>query len=208
VWLTGRSGAEGHGGLYNLADALAVATYLHTFVRYAAVVKMANLAMLVNVIAPIVTNKDGLFLQTIYHPLRLFAEHLGTSSIDVHVSSDRHEYADPETGRPERDRVADLGPFPVLDAVATLSTSRQKLMLSVVNRSPDADVTAELQFQGSFDPVGACVEEVNGPDWTTRNSFRHPDAVSVEQRELGPVTSGMKYRFPSHSHTMITVDLR
>jgi alpha-L-arabinofuranosidase len=81
-------------------------------------------------------------------------------------------------------------------------------MLSVVNRSPDADVTAELQFQGSFDPVGACVEEVNGPDWTTRNSFQHPDAVSVEQRQLSPVTSGMKYRFPAHSHTVITVDLR
>jgi alpha-L-arabinofuranosidase len=208
VWLTGRSGAEGHGGVYNLADALAVATYLHAFVRHAAVVKMANLAMLVNVIAPIVTNEDGLFLQTIYHPLRLFADHLGTSSIDVHVSSDRHEYADPETGRSERDRVADLGPFPVLDAVATLSTSRQKLMLSVVNRSPDTDVTAELHFRGPFDPVGARVEEVNGPDWTTRNSFQHPDAVSVEQRQLGPVTSGMNYRFPSHSHTMITVDLR
>ena len=38
---------------------LAVATYLHAFVRHANIVKMANLAQLVNVIAPIVTKKTA-----------------------------------------------------------------------------------------------------------------------------------------------------
>src|SRR5918994_7537842 len=32
---------------------------------------IANLAQMVNVIAPIFTNGDGLFLQSIYHPLKL-----------------------------------------------------------------------------------------------------------------------------------------
>jgi alpha-L-arabinofuranosidase len=56
---------------YNLADALAVATFLNVFVRQCAVVRMANLAQLVNVIAPIVTSPQGLFRQTIFHPFRL-----------------------------------------------------------------------------------------------------------------------------------------
>ena len=48
---------------------------------------MANLAQLVNVIAPIVANKDGLFLQTIYHPLRLFGDYLGGLAPSQCVSS-------------------------------------------------------------------------------------------------------------------------
>ena len=58
---------------YTLADALAVATYLNVFVRQCRIVRMANLAQLVNVIAPIVTSPGGLFLQSIYHPFRLMA---------------------------------------------------------------------------------------------------------------------------------------
>ena len=38
-------------------------------------VKIANFAQLVNAIAPIFTSPQGFFLQTIYHPLRLYAEH-------------------------------------------------------------------------------------------------------------------------------------
>ena len=58
---------------YNLEDALVVAGMLNSLVNHADVVKIANLAQLVNVIAPIFTNDQGLFLQTIYYPLQLFA---------------------------------------------------------------------------------------------------------------------------------------
>ena len=34
---------------------------------------MANMAQLVNVIAPIFADEKGVFLQTIYYPLQLFA---------------------------------------------------------------------------------------------------------------------------------------
>ena len=34
---------------------------------------MANMAQMVNVIAPMFTNEKGMFLQTIYYPLQLFA---------------------------------------------------------------------------------------------------------------------------------------
>ena len=44
---------------YTLADALAVATWLNVFVRQSWTVRMANLARLVNVVAPIVTSPDG-----------------------------------------------------------------------------------------------------------------------------------------------------
>jgi alpha-N-arabinofuranosidase len=68
VWYRTRTDEDRKSGIeerYNLSDALAVATYLHGFIRHCQVVRMANLAQLVNAIAPIFTSRAGLFLQTI-----------------------------------------------------------------------------------------------------------------------------------------------
>jgi alpha-N-arabinofuranosidase len=45
---------------YNLEDALVVATFLNSFVNHAHIVKIANMAQLVNVIAPIFSNDKGI----------------------------------------------------------------------------------------------------------------------------------------------------
>ena len=54
--------------IYNLEDALLVGGMLNTLIRNADRVKIACLARLVNVIAPLMTNQNGLFRQTIYYP--------------------------------------------------------------------------------------------------------------------------------------------
>jgi alpha-L-arabinofuranosidase len=204
VWFREREGIEGLEERYTLADALAVTTYLHAFVRHARSVKMANLAQLVNVIAPIVTSPEGLFLQSIYHPLRLFADHLGAGALDIDVDCDRHELTEAPLPDPWPYRVADLGPFPVLDAIATKSGPHDELMISVINRSPDDDVTAEIRIAGAADVTSAVVAEVNGTDWKVTNSFAQPEAVAVREGSIEKFSSGMKYRFPAHSVTVLT----
>ena len=206
VWFRERDGRTGLEERYTLGDALAVGTYLHGFVRHAQTVRMANLAQLVNVIAPIVTSPDGLFLQSIYHPLRLFADHLGSSALDVHVDSETHDHADSREPDPWPNRVGDLGPFPVLDAVATRSAAGE-LMVSVVNRSPDSDVTAGFRLVGDMPPATAAVEEVNAGDWHDTNSFERPDAVSVRPGTIADFADGARYTFPAHSHTVITTTI-
>ncbi|MCX5738777.1 MAG: hypothetical protein NTZ61_09830 [Proteobacteria bacterium] len=59
--------------IYNLEDALVVAGFLNSFVRHADVVRIANLAQVVNVIAPLVTRGDELLVQSIYHAFRMFS---------------------------------------------------------------------------------------------------------------------------------------
>jgi alpha-N-arabinofuranosidase len=74
-----RDAAGRAGGIeerYDLSDALAIGTFLNIFARHCRWVEIANFAQMVNVIAPIFTNQTGMFLQTIYHPLRLYAEHM------------------------------------------------------------------------------------------------------------------------------------
>ena len=54
--------------VYNLEDALLVGGILNSLMRNADRIKIACLAQLVNVIAPIVTNEKGILRQTIYYP--------------------------------------------------------------------------------------------------------------------------------------------
>src|SRR5262249_42638654 len=54
--------------VYNLEDALLVGGTINTLLRSAARVRVACLAQLVNVIAPIMTDRDRLLRQTIYYP--------------------------------------------------------------------------------------------------------------------------------------------
>ena len=201
------AGPAQHAERYTLADALAVGTYLHAFVRQADVVKMANQAQLVNVLAPIVTSSTGLFLQTIYHPMRLFADHLGQASVDVYVDCDRHSLTE-ILDSPGDARVADLGPFPVLDVVSTKSTRDRKLMISVINRSPDADVEAEFGLPDDFPVETATVEELNGSEWNATNSFEHPERVVVAEGEIEKFKTGVRHLFPAHSMTVITLPYR
>ena len=59
---------------YNLEDALVITGFRNTFIRNSDVMKMANMVKLENVIAPIFTNENGMFKQTVYYPLQLFAK--------------------------------------------------------------------------------------------------------------------------------------
>ena len=60
---------------YDLADALVVAMHFNAFFRHARTVRMANLAQLVNVIAPMVTTTNDLLLQSTYYPIGALRPH-------------------------------------------------------------------------------------------------------------------------------------
>jgi alpha-N-arabinofuranosidase len=60
--------------VYNLEDALVVAGFLNSFIRHADAVKIANLAQIVNVIAPILTRGDDLLIQPTYYPFKMFSD--------------------------------------------------------------------------------------------------------------------------------------
>jgi alpha-L-arabinofuranosidase len=207
VWFREREGREGLEERYTLADALAVTTFLHGFLRHSSLVPIANLAQLVNVIAPIVTDGSGLFLQTIYHPLRLFADHLGEQSLDVFTACGTHELVPSPESEHWPYQVADLGPFPVLDATATYSPDRREVMLSVINRDPEHDVSTELQLAQALEPVTATVEVVNGDSTTASNSFDAPEAVSVATATIEKFRSGTVHTFPAHSHSVLTFQI-
>ena len=190
---------------YDLSDALAIATFLNILIRHCRSVEIANYAQMVNAIAAIFTNKEGLFLQTVYHPLRLFAEHAQEVALDVFVDSPAFEFAleqdtHPATPSDRPWKVGDLGPFQLLDVTATCDAAGRQLCIAVVNRSPDEDLQAHIEL-GANPPGGEWTAyEVNGTEPGVRNSFEQPDAVQVRTHH---VRIGSEYTFPAHSVTLL-----
>ena len=210
IWFKARTAEHRRSGIeeqYDLSDALAFATYLNIFIRECKNVPIANLAQMVNAIAPIFTNPDGLFLQTIYHPLRLYAEHSQAIALDPTVICDTHELPSDADFPPRAQRVADLGPFKLLDVSATRAEDGQTVTVGIVNRHRDAPITTTLQIAGGAAITAAVASEVNGEDPNVLNSFTRPDAVVVQERQLPVGGSSLEITLPAHSVTVLRLTL-
>jgi alpha-N-arabinofuranosidase len=191
VWYRARGAAQRGRRIleerYNLEDALVIATFLNSFVNHAHIVKMANMAQLVNVIAPIFSNEKGVFLQTIYYPLALFANNTRGKALSLFVDSPRY-----------KSRRFDGVPY--LDTSASLDQGA--LVINVVNRHRDQPIETEIELQDkSFaGPVETAV--VNGPDIKSENDF----GVTRVQSVAGSATADgrrLRMRFAPHSFTML-----
>ena len=203
VWyrMTGRSefeiGRTRLEEIYNFEDALAMGMFLNSFIRHAHIVKMANLAQLVNVIAPIFTNSSGLFLQTIYFPLAEYAKQRGNLALDVLVKSPEYK---PDTGRP-------LG---YLDVSATYNPKAGQIFLNVLNRSEKLDMAARISnVEGRL--AGAVrVWELYHPDLKASHSFGADDKVRPVIRTVQVALSGngFMYTFPRHSLTILGLNVQ
>ena len=105
---------------------------------------MANLAQMVNAIAPIVTTDDAAAVQPIYYPFLLHARAALDAAVDVHVDGPVISPELPPDASRWPHRVADLGPFALVDAAASVSADRGRIAVTLVNRGPDAAEDARL----------------------------------------------------------------
>ncbi len=207
VWFRARGHETALEERYTLSDALAVATYLNSFVRHCNTVKVANIAQLVNVIAPIFTNKEGLFLQTIYYPFRLFSEHVQEIVLDAFVDCETHSLPSDKEASPWSHRVADLGPFKLLDVTVTCNASGNELALAVVNRDRERAHATTIQLTDSATMTDIVAYEVNGAHPDVVNSFERPHEVAVKEQRLGVRGQRFDYSFPPHSFTVLRLHL-
>jgi alpha-N-arabinofuranosidase len=171
VWYKARSGdgkwAEAPHLLeevYNLEDALVAAQYLNAFIRRADVVKIACIAQIVNVIAPLLTKSDGLLVQSIYYPFQLMAEHTRGKSLRPVLDS-------PLVKSGAR------GEAPVLDVSASLADDGS-LAVFVVNRSTtDAtDLHVRLSDAKVTEILG--LDVLSGTDPKAANTWEQPNLVA------------------------------
>ncbi len=180
--------------VYDLADAMVVAMHFNAFFRHARTVTMANLAQIVNVIAPIVTRPDGLLLQTTFFPFEVIRRVAGDVALDVHWSGDTFSSVAADATR-------------TLDVSATLDERGKRLAVFVVNRSKDAELDAAIVLDaGRFaGPVTAQI--INGRSVDAVNTFDDPGAVGVRESALEASGTRFDIGFEPHSVTALSFDL-
>ncbi|MBA2468838.1 MAG: alpha-N-arabinofuranosidase [Chloroflexia bacterium] len=191
---------------YDLSDALAVAAYLNVFVRQSDVVTVANLAQMVNVIAPVFTSPEGLYLQTIYHPLALLAEHTQDVALAAWVDGPTVTLPESPPGQEGPSRAAKHGPFNVLDVAATRNEGRSTLTLSLINRSEGEHLDVALDLTAGEVTGEIRRYEVNGDDVHGANDFDHPENVAVTETSEQQTGRLVRFQVPPHSHTVLRLE--
>ena len=206
VWYRARDDASSVGihaleEHYNLEDALVIAGFLNCFVRNADIVKMANMAQLVNVIAPIFVEDDKMYLQTIYYPLQLFANNMKGESLDVFVDCEKYDTSeDFSLGRNEVS--ASITDVPYLDVTAALDGD--ELIVCVVNRNKDKAIATDIICQQAKFSGPVEVYEINGPDIKAENTVSKTTVTTQKKADLkNPGNANLRYSFPAHSITML-----
>ena len=198
VWYRARGGSEFDTGrtrleeIYNFEDALAMGMFFNSFFRHADSVKMANLAQLVNVIAPIFTNEEGLFLQPIYFAIAEYAKQKGNQALDVWTRSPEY-------------RTEGKKPLGYLDVSATFDPAARAVYLNVLNRSETRDLRTRIEAAAGTVQGEAGVWEMNHPDLKATHTFGDDRKVrpTVRTAVLSVSGNAFEYLFPKHSLTIL-----
>ena len=163
--------------IYNFEDALLVGAMLITFLRNADRVKVACMAQLVNVIAPIMTrNGGGVWAQTIYWPLMHASKYGRGTALRPIVKSPTYDCSDYEQ-------------VPYVDATATLGDDGS-VTIFAVNRSLDEDIelSADLRAFGDLQIAEHIV--LHHDDVKAVNTEANPDNVAPVKGNGGVMDGG------------------
>lgn len=178
---------------YTVTDAVVVGSLLITLLRRADRVSMANLAQLVNVIAPIRTEPDGgpAWRQTTFHPFRLTAEAATGRVVPVAVDG-------------ERIPTARHGDVDAVDAIATVDGDTVHVFLA--HRSLDTATEVELDLGAVASAEAVVITIPEGGDRDTTNSA---DAEPVAPADLAvDVVDGiLRFTLPPLAWARVRVQL-
>ena len=157
--------------IYNFEDVLQVGLIINAFIRRADRVKIACLAQLVNVIAPIMTVPDGpAWRQTIFYPFK-FASTLGRGTalrLNVDVPSYFTEVADH---------------VPYLDASAILAKGGKRITFFIISRHQTETIDLEIKLSGFGELQISAHQTMANPDRCATNSASAPFNVIPKQGE-------------------------
>ncbi len=122
--------------VYTFEDALVSGCLMNSLINHCDRVKIACLAQLVNVIAPIMTEDNGkCWVQTIYYPFFYASNYARGTALDIRIDCPGYD-AD------------DLKAVPYLDAACVYNKEAGEVIILAVNRSLDESIVLELCAYG------------------------------------------------------------
>jgi len=146
----------------------------------------------VNVIAPIMTNSNGLYRQTIYFPYS-WALHYGRGAVlDISVEA------------PTTYELAKIGTVPHLDIVGTFDNSNGATALFILNRDLQNARQFEVEWEASTPGALQNAWVITGDDLKAVNGFDAPDRVKPRAADKPSTTGGRtRVEVPAKSYTVL-----
>lgn len=176
--------------IYNLEDALVVAGFFNSFIRHADVLKIANIAQIVNIIAPLQTRGNELLVQTIFHPFEMYARRREGSAL--RVVSEGPEY------------VSSYGNASVVDSSAILNGDQ--LHVFATNRSLDQSAHVEVTLADGQITALENGDFLTGPAPDAANTFEHPDTIRPQTFTAVEIADGLAtFELPPLSVVALTL---
>ena len=211
VWYRARSGAATDGGrtfapklleeVYNLEDALLVGGFVNSLLRKADRVRLACLAQILNVIAPLVTNKTSVLRQSIYYPYAWALQHARGRVLDLKVESETY----PITAEGLRADFARTDQVPFIDVTATFDPKDGHVCVLMLNRDLESERELTLEWRDPTPTRVILCETLTGPDVKAFNTFEQPQQVAPRPLDPPQAGSSMTFKLPPRSYSIARI---
>ena len=156
---------------YTFEDALLVGCLLITLIKNSDRVRIACLAQLVNVIAPIMTETGGkAWAQTIFYPFLHTSQNGRGIALETECECDTYD-------------AGELKNIPYIETVATLSRDGERITVFAVNRSLDRSCTLDIESEGFENYRVTRHIALECEDLKAINTAQDPFAVSPVDKE-------------------------
>ncbi len=189
--------------VYNLEDALLVGGFVNTLLRNSDRVRVACLAQLVNVIAPLVTNERGVLRQSTYYPYAWALRYARGRVLDLRVEAETY----PISGAGLQPDFARTGAVPFVDLVATVDEPAKQAAVLLLNRDLDGEREVVLEWADVVPTRVLTCETLTGADLKAVNTFEDPRRVIPQALAAPAPGARMALRLPPRSYTVLHLGL-
>jgi alpha-L-arabinofuranosidase len=208
VWYRARDGAATDGKrtfapklleeVYNLEDALLVGGFINSLLRTSDRVRLACLAQILNVIAPLVTNKTSVLRQSIYYPYAWALHYARGRVLDFSVDSETY----PIVAKGLRSDFARDDQVPFLDVAATFDPQTGQAAVFMLNRDLDAERELVLDWRDPTPTRVLACQTLTGTDLKAFNTFDQPQQVAPRTLDAPAAAARMTFKLPPRSYTV------
>ena len=180
--------------IYNFEDVLQVGCIINTFIRRSDIVKIACIAQLVNVIAPIMTEPGGpAWRQTTYYPYYFASLYGRGTALNIAVRCKGYDA-----------EVADNVPY--LDASAVHDEEKGIITFFLVNRNGTENLDTGFDLHGFGKPSVIEHQTMAHKELEASNTLKNHDAVVPSKGTGAKVEDGrLMVRLPPYSYHVVRV---
>jgi alpha-N-arabinofuranosidase len=183
--------------VYDLRDALVVGGALNSLMRHADRVRLACLAQLVNVIAPLFTDERRVIRQTIYYPYAWALAYAKGQVLDIPREVDEDAYD-----------VSSIGKVPYVDVAGTRDPASGESTLFILNRDLEHTRQLHVTWLDAAPARVAGADVITGADLTAMNTLDAPATVVPHRLDTPRPGADMTFELPPRSYSVIRLTQR